>query len=108
MFAELLATDGLSTSVWDARCVAPLDDEMLDDAAAHPAVLTAEDGLVDGGAGESVLRHLLDRDPGLSSRVKVLGVPKRYLPHGKADRILAELGLDADGLAAAARSLTAD
>ena len=106
--AELLATDGLSTSVWDARCVAPLDDEMLDDAAAHPAVLTAEDGLVDGGAGESVLRHLLDRDPGLSSRVKVLGVPKRYLPHGKADRILAELGLDADGLAAAARSLTAD
>ncbi len=80
---------------------------MLDDAARHPAVLTAEDGLVDGGAGESMLRHLLDRDPGLSSRVKVLGVPKRYLPHGKPDDILADLGLDADGLASSARTLIA-
>jgi 1-deoxy-D-xylulose-5-phosphate synthase len=78
---------------------------MLDDAAGHPAILTIEDGLVDGGAGESILRRLLDRDPSISSRVKVLGVPKRYLPHGKADTILAQLGLDAAGLESSARSL---
>ena len=106
--ADALEADGVSASVWDVRCVAPLDQEMLDDAAGHPAVLTAEDGLVDGGAGESMVRHLLDRDPGLSSRVKVLGVPKRYLPHAKADDILAELGLDAAGLASSARALDAD
>ncbi len=106
--ADALEADGVSASVWDVRCVAPLDQEMLDDAAGHPAVLTAEDGLVDGGAGESMVRHLLDKDPGLSSRVKVLGVPKRYLPHGKADDILAELGLDAVGLASSARALDAD
>ena len=105
--AEALEADGISASVWDVRCVAPLDREMLEDAAGHPAVLTAEDGLVDGGAGESMVRHLLDRDPGLSSRLMVLGVPKRYLPHGKADDILAELGLDAEGLASSARALVA-
>ncbi len=60
-----LEADGISTSVWDARCVAPLDGEMLDDAIGHPAVVTAEDGLIDGGVGESMVRHLLDRDPGL-------------------------------------------
>ena len=106
--AEALEADGVSASVWDVRCVAPLDQEMLDDAARHPVVLTAEDGLIGGGAGESMVRHLLDRDPGLSSRLKVLGVPKRYLPHGKADDILASLGLDADGLASSARALVAD
>jgi deoxyxylulose-5-phosphate synthase len=36
-------------------------------------------------------------------RVEVLGVPVRFIPHGKPDRILAALGLDADGIAAAAR-----
>jgi len=34
----------------------------------------------------------------------VLGVPAQFLPHGKADRILARLGLDADGIVAAVRT----
>ena len=41
-------------------------------------------------------------------RVKVLGVPVDYLPHGRPDDILASLGLDATGIAEAARSALAD
>jgi 1-deoxy-D-xylulose-5-phosphate synthase len=37
----------------------------------------------------------------------VLGVPSAYIPHGKPDTILAELGLDAAGVVAAVRSLMA-
>jgi deoxyxylulose-5-phosphate synthase len=38
----------------------------------------------------------------------VLGVPAEYLPHGKPDRILAELGLDGAGIAAStAKALAA-
>ena len=37
-------------------------------------------------------------------RVRVLGVPLEYLPHGKADAILADLGLDATGIAATVKS----
>ncbi len=103
--ADALEADGISVSVWDARCVAPLDDDMLADAAHHPAVLTAEDGLRDGGVGEAIVRRLLERDPHLAQRAKVLGVPKRYIAHGKADTILAELGLDGAGLEASARQL---
>jgi deoxyxylulose-5-phosphate synthase len=33
--------------------------------------------------------------------VCVLGVPPRYIPQGKPDGILAELGLDGPGIAAA-------
>jgi deoxyxylulose-5-phosphate synthase len=34
--------------------------------------------------------------------VRVLGTPPAYIPHGKPDAILAELGLDAAGIAAEA------
>ena len=37
-------------------------------------------------------------------RVSVLGVPLEYLPHGKADAILADMGLDATGIAATVKS----
>ncbi len=35
--------------------------------------------------------------------VDVLGLPSKFIPQGKPDRILAQLGLDAAGIAAAAR-----
>ncbi len=38
--------------------------------------------------------------------VEVLGTPTRFLPHdGRPERILARLGLDADGIAATVRRL---
>ena len=78
---------------------------MLEDAARHGAVITAEDGIREGGIGMSIadaIDHacVADRLP----RVEVLGVPTRFLPHAKPDRILAQLGLDADGIALAARN----
>jgi 1-deoxy-D-xylulose-5-phosphate synthase len=71
---------------------------MLADASSHPAVLTAEDGIREGGVGSMIADAL----PG---PVRVLGTPKQYIPHGKPDRILAELGLDAAGLDAEVRAL---
>jgi 1-deoxy-D-xylulose-5-phosphate synthase len=38
-------------------------------------------------------------------RVRVLGIPCAYLPHGKPDQILADAGLDAAGITASALSL---
>jgi 1-deoxy-D-xylulose-5-phosphate synthase len=95
--AETLAADGIDATVWDVRVV-PLDPAMLADASSHPAVLTAEDGIREGGVGSMIADAL----PG---PVRVLGTPKQYIPHGKPDRILAELGLDAAGLDAEVRAL---
>jgi 1-deoxy-D-xylulose-5-phosphate synthase len=79
---------------------------MIADAAGHRAVVTVEDGLREGGAGtaiaDAVARCAADEGR-VGPPVTVLGVPARYLPQGKPDTILAELGLDADGIAAAAR-----
>jgi 1-deoxy-D-xylulose-5-phosphate synthase len=99
--AERLAADGVSTTVWDVRLARPLDTDMLADAARHPIVVTVEDGLRDGGVGELIAEEL----SGQPCRVKVLGVPAKFLSQGKADRILANLGLDADGIVATVHQL---
>ncbi len=93
--ADLLAAEGVSATVWDPRVVKPLDPAMLDDARHHRLVVTIEDGLRDGGIGAAIADDL-HRD----TLVEVLGIPDGYLPHGKADQILASLGLDGPGVAA--------
>ena len=102
---DALAADGIDVTLWDVRCCAPLDPVMLEDAARHGAVITAEDGIREGGIGMSIadaIDHacIAEHLP----RVEILGVPTRFLPHAKPDRILAQLGLDADGIAIAARN----
>ncbi len=100
-----LEAGGISATVWDPRVVKPLDPAMLDDAARFDLVVTVEDGYVDGGIGSQVAAALSDRavTTGRHPLVRVLGVPVRYLAHGKPDAILADLGLDADGVAAEVR-----
>ncbi len=105
--ADALEADGVSVTVWDARCIKPLDREMLFDAARHRFVLTAEDGLREGGIGSSVADQLAEITLGSeqSPSVRVLGTPVAYLAHGKPDAIFADLGLDAAGITASALSL---
>jgi 1-deoxy-D-xylulose-5-phosphate synthase len=106
--AAELAAEGVSVTIWDARVVKPLDPHMLEDAARHPYVVTVEDGLREGGVGSAVADRLAELTVGRPEpRVRVLGVPAAYIPHGKPEAILAELGLDAAGVAASVRSLVA-
>ena len=101
--ADALAAEGIEATVWDVRVV-PLDPAMLADAAEHPVVLTAEDGIRDGGVGSLIADALARRD-GPTPKVRVLGTPTEFIQHGKPDQILADLGLDAAGLAHEARAL---
>ncbi len=105
--AELLAAEGADATVWDPRAVSPLCDEMLADAAGYETVVTVEDGLRAGGAGAAIrdaLSESAEAAGRAAPRVRVLGVPLDYLPHGKADDILADLGLDAAGIAATVKA----
>ena len=106
--AEELAAEGVEATVWDVRVAKPLDEEMLADAASHPAVVTIEDGYREGGIGSAIEGRLCQGcDRAEAPRIRVLGVPVQFIPHGKPDAILASFGLDAAGVAGAARSLLA-
>jgi 1-deoxy-D-xylulose-5-phosphate synthase len=101
--AAALSDSGVDVTVWDVRCCAPLDPAMIADAAAHAAVITVEDGVRDGGIGMSIADQVHQLQSGVP--VQVLGIPSKFLPHGSADAIQAQLGLDADGIVATARTL---
>ena len=97
---EQLAVEHIDATLWDVRCAAPLDPLMIRDAARHSMVVTVEDGIT--MIADSI--HHIDR-PDPLPHVEVLGVPTRFIPQGKPDKILAHLGLDANGIASTVRGL---
>ena len=101
--AELLAKEGIEARVVDMRWVKPLDAQAIAEAAELPAVLTVEEGVVAGGAGEGVLEELARAGSGVP--VRVLGIPDTFVAQGKTNLLLRDLGLDAEGIAREVRSL---
>ena len=101
--AAALAAGGIEINVWDVRSCAPLDPEMIADAARHSVVVTIEDGIRDGGIGMTIA----DQIHAISSTtvVQQLGIPTKFIPQAKPSEILSQLGLDTPGLIAAIRSL---
>jgi 1-deoxy-D-xylulose-5-phosphate synthase len=107
--AELMRAGGIEATVWDVRSVRPADPSMIAAAAAAPLVVTVENGLVGGGAGAELADRIVEL-AGVRQAPPILrlGVPVAYLPQSAPDRILAELGLDAAGIAAATRKVLGD
>ena len=102
--AMLRDEKGLAVTVWDVRCVKPLDPRMVSDAAGHQVVITAEDGVREGGAG-SMMADAIAHVHGIGHPgppVVVFGTPIEFIAQGKPNQILANLGLDAIGIATTA------
>jgi 1-deoxy-D-xylulose-5-phosphate synthase len=105
--AEALAGEGVEATVWDPRIISPPDPELIAEAARAALVVTAEDGVAHGGAGAFLLeaiRARTDETGAPRPDTRVLGVPRGYLAQGRPDDLLAALGLDGPGVAAAVRA----
>jgi 1-deoxy-D-xylulose-5-phosphate synthase len=106
--ARTLADEGVDATVWDVRVVSDPDPAMLADALRHDVVVTAEDGVRQGGAGMFLAEELRASLPaGVAPLIEFLGIPRAYIPQDKPDRILARLGLDAVGVARTVREALA-
>lgn len=99
--AESLKAWGVEAAVYDMRFVAPLDEELLKEAAATGVILTVEEHLVSGGFGAAVLERIaaLGLDP---VKVRCLGVGEGEHPVQLAAPLEA-FGLDAHSIAQALR-----
>ncbi len=97
--AKKLRDEWVHVGVVNARFVKPLDREtILRAVETLPLVVTVEEGTLEGGFGSAVLEAA--NAAGLDTRHIVRrGVPDRFIEHGDRGELLADLGLDAKGLA---------
>ncbi|MEX0715488.1 MAG: 1-deoxy-D-xylulose-5-phosphate synthase [Planctomycetaceae bacterium] len=103
--AEQLKAEGLEVGVINARFAKPLDSETILRAVRETGfVVTVEESSLCGGFGSAVLEAC--NAAGVSTEnVRCAGIPDRFIEHGERGELLAELGLDAEALAATARAL---
>jgi 1-deoxy-D-xylulose-5-phosphate synthase len=101
--AAILADHGLQATVADARFAKPLDEELTTRLARdHDLLVTIEENVLPGGFGAAVLEYLEDAfesGPGERARVLRVGLPDRYVTHGKPDLLRAEVGLTGQSVA---------
>ena len=97
--AENLTKAGIQTTVVNARWVKPIDAEMiLDLAKSKRLILTVEEAYLAGGFGSAVMECL--EANGVLETVKLvrMGVTDQIVTHGDPKLLLAQFGLDADGI----------
>ena len=97
---DFLAEQGIAASVVNARWVKPLDFEMVSWAARdHRLIVTVEENTGVGGFGAAVCEALADL--ALDVPVLRLAIPDCFVTHGATSRLLSDVGLTPEGVAAA-------
>jgi 1-deoxy-D-xylulose-5-phosphate synthase len=99
--AGLLADEhGVEPTVADARFAKPLDAELVERVASeHDLLVTVEENVLAGGFGSAVVEHLVDRDLLGGTRLLRVGLPDRYVTHGKPALLREEVGLTPEAVA---------
>ncbi|HEU4976754.1 MAG TPA: 1-deoxy-D-xylulose-5-phosphate synthase [Baekduia sp.] len=91
--ADRLAEGGVEATVADARFAKPIDVELMTRLAGdHELLVTVEEGALPGGFGTAVWEALNDGTQPLP-RILRIGLPDRYITHGKPALLHAEVGL---------------
>jgi 1-deoxy-D-xylulose-5-phosphate synthase len=98
--ADLLEQHALDVTVADARFAKPLDAELIRSLVAeHELLVTIEENQLAGGFGSGVVELLADEDLLGDCRVMRVGIPDRYVTHGKPALLRKEVGLTPEAIA---------
>ena len=100
--AQILTNQGYLVSVIDPVWAYPVNQQLVTHLATSSLVITVEDGLVSGGVGDAIAAQM--RNQGLDNPVLNLGIPKEFLRQANRSVLLAEFGLDAQGIAKTVRA----
>lgn len=96
---DILKKAGHSCSLVNARFVKPLDEAMVEKAAAgHDLLVTMEENVVSGGFGERVQSFVNEK--AMAVKELSIAIPDAYVEHGSVELLKKELLMDADSVAA--------
>ncbi|HYQ58632.1 MAG TPA: 1-deoxy-D-xylulose-5-phosphate synthase [Draconibacterium sp.] len=99
-----LAKKNISVAHFDMRFVKPLDTALLTEIMEKfDQIVTVEDGVIQGGFGSAILEFMAEN--GYTNKIKILGIPDRFIEHGTPDELYNECGIDAKGIVRTIRSL---
>ena len=101
-----LRKEDLAAVAVNARFVKPLDPRLPKWASAASLVTSVEDNVESGGLGSAVAECLARA--GVTTPVRILGIPDRFVAHGNVEEIHTELGLDSEGIVAAVLEASAN
>lgn len=103
--AALLRRSGIGATVVDPRWITPISPALVHLAARHRVVVTVEDAARTGGMGSLLVEACADA--AIATPVRALGLPRAFIDHGGRGELLAQHGLTAEQIAAAAVRLLA-
>jgi 1-deoxy-D-xylulose-5-phosphate synthase len=96
--AEQLRRQEIAVTVVDARFAKPIDAGLMAQLAAeHDLLVTVEEGVLAGGFGSAVWETL--NDAGVTPRILRVGLPDRYVTHGKPALLHEEVGFTGERIA---------
>jgi 1-deoxy-D-xylulose-5-phosphate synthase len=106
--ADLLAEEEIAVTVVDARFAKPIDAGLMAQLAAeHDLLVTVEEGVLAGGFGSAVWETL--SEAGIApSRILRVGLPDRYVTHGKPALLHTEVGFTGERIAERIRTAISD
>ncbi|TXI27648.1 MAG: 1-deoxy-D-xylulose-5-phosphate synthase [Nitrosomonas oligotropha] len=100
----LNAAEELNATVANMRFIKPLDDDLVASlAASHDVLVTVEENTVLGGAGSAVTESLNSQR--INVKVLQLGLPDVFIDQGDHAQMLADCGLDKDGIIKSVRAI---
>ena len=103
----LECADRINATVVDMRFVKPIDEELIGDmATSHQLIVTIEENTIMGGAGSAVNEFLISANYQIP--ILNLGLPDKFLEHGKVAEMLANVGLDAGSITSAIKKKLKD
>jgi 1-deoxy-D-xylulose-5-phosphate synthase len=92
-----LVADELNATLINMRFVKPLDENTINQIVKnHKLIVTLEENAIAGGAGSAVSEYLAAQSINIDTLH--LGFPDQYVEQGSQQEILADWGLDAEGI----------
>ena len=95
--AQAEKQSGKSIAHYDLRFLKPLDEELLHEVGKKfKKIVTLEDGVLKGGMGSAILEFMADH--GYTPTVKRIGIPDKFVQHGKPEELYQICGMDSQSI----------
>ena len=104
--ADVLGAEGVKCTVVNCRFLKPYDRSVFNEVMHnHPTVLTIEEGQVVNGFGAFMAKELNELNLKTAPRMSAMGLPDSFIEHGARKDLLADIGLDVEGMVKRVRTL---